>query len=112
MRADDNDLVEHARQGDVEAYGELVRRYQNQALAAAILGVARGTVKSRLSRALARLGPILNDLGPLVVVPPVIDLPHVVGQQIGSSGSAGAKSLAASALSKFKSRARHAATAR
>ncbi|MBV9133140.1 MAG: sigma-70 family RNA polymerase sigma factor, partial [Chloroflexi bacterium] len=45
---------------------------------AEILGVARGTVKSRLSRALGRLRPILHDLGPLVVVPPVLDLPHLV----------------------------------
>jgi len=37
------------------------------------LGVARGTIKSRLSRALARLRPILRDFGPLVVVGPAID---------------------------------------
>ena len=37
------------------------------------LGVARGTIKSRLSRALARLRPILRDFGPLVVVGPTLD---------------------------------------
>lgn len=227
MRADDNDLVERARQGDVDAYGELVRRHQDQALAAAyvilgdrqeaedavqeaftkaylalgrfragasfrpwllrivineahdlladrqrrvdvlsrmagagvpaaesaeaaalsqrrreavlmalfelpeadrlvvtcryfldlsereiasVLGVARGTVKSRLSRALARLGPILHDLGPLVVVPPVLDLPHLVGERIGAAGGPAAKGLAASLVAKRKARAQHVAT--
>ena len=38
-----------------------------------VLGVARGTVKSRLSRALARLAPILRELGPLVLVGPALD---------------------------------------
>ena len=37
MHADGNDLVERARQGDVDAYAELVRRHQNQALAAAFV---------------------------------------------------------------------------
>jgi RNA polymerase sigma factor (sigma-70 family) len=41
---------------------------------AEVLGVALGTVKSRLSRALARLEPILRELGPLVVVGPVLRL--------------------------------------
>ncbi|HMG26580.1 MAG TPA: sigma-70 family RNA polymerase sigma factor [Acidimicrobiia bacterium] len=38
---DDVDLIERARQGDVDAYGELVRRYQHDArrTAAAIAGV-------------------------------------------------------------------------
>jgi RNA polymerase sigma-70 factor, ECF subfamily len=58
----------------------------SEAEIAEILGVARGTVKSRLSRALARLGPILHDLGPLVVVPPVLDLPHLVGEHVGAAG--------------------------
>ncbi|MBV8717177.1 MAG: hypothetical protein JOZ65_19120, partial [Chloroflexi bacterium] len=35
MRPDENDLVERARQGEVDAYTELVRRHQDQALAAA-----------------------------------------------------------------------------
>jgi RNA polymerase sigma factor (sigma-70 family) len=43
---------------------------------AEVLGVARGTVKSRLSRALARLEPILRELGPLVLVGPALD--HVL----------------------------------
>ncbi|MBV9892646.1 MAG: DUF1002 domain-containing protein [Chloroflexi bacterium] len=77
---------------------------------AEILGVARGTVKSRLSRALGRLRPILHDLGPLVVVPPVLDLPHLVGQQIGAAGGEGGRSVTASVLSKFRTRAQHAAT--
>jgi len=38
-----------------------------------VLRVARGTVKSRLSRALARLEPILRELGPLVMVGPALD---------------------------------------
>ena len=38
---DDADLIERARQGDVDAYGELVRRYQHDArrTAAAVAGV-------------------------------------------------------------------------
>jgi RNA polymerase sigma factor (sigma-70 family) len=40
---------------------------------AEVLGVARGTIKSRLSRALAHLRPILRDFGPLVLVGPVLD---------------------------------------
>ena len=38
-----------------------------------VLGVARGTIKSRLSRALAHLRPILRGFGPLVVVGPAFD---------------------------------------
>jgi RNA polymerase sigma-70 factor, ECF subfamily len=37
------------------------------------LGLARGTVKSRLARAIARLGPVLRKLGPLVVVGPGLE---------------------------------------
>ena len=39
---DDADLIESAKRGDVEAYGELVRRYQHDArrTAAAVAGVA------------------------------------------------------------------------
>jgi RNA polymerase sigma factor (sigma-70 family) len=44
------------------------------------LGIARGTVKSRLARALARLAPILGRLGPLVVVGPSLE--SVVGQML------------------------------
>ena len=40
---------------------------------AEVLGVARGTIKSRLSRALAHLRPILRGFGPLVVVGPAFD---------------------------------------
>jgi RNA polymerase sigma factor (sigma-70 family) len=44
------------------------------------LGIARGTVKSRLARALARLGPVVRKLGPLVVVGPSLEsaLDHVL----------------------------------
>ncbi len=37
---------------------------------AAALGIARGTVKSRLARALVRLRPIVEDLGPLAIAGP------------------------------------------
>jgi RNA polymerase sigma-70 factor (ECF subfamily) len=37
-----------------------------------ILGVPRGTIKSRLARALARLRPILAELGPLAIAGPGI----------------------------------------
>ena len=51
-----------------------------------LLRVARGTVKSRLSRALVRFGPILRDLGPLVLVPPAADLRQAVLQRLGPAG--------------------------
>ena len=37
LAPNDAELVERARGGDVEAYGELVRRYQEQALSTAYL---------------------------------------------------------------------------
>ena len=45
----------------------------SEAETAEVLGVARGTVKSRLARALARFGPIVRRLGPLVVVGPSVE---------------------------------------
>lgn len=45
----------------------------SEAEMAEVLGVARGTIKSRLSRAIARLRPVLRDLGPLVVVGPGLE---------------------------------------
>ncbi len=82
----------------------------SEAEIADVLGVARGTVKSRLSRALERLGPILHDLGPLVVVPPVVDLPHLVGQHIGSVSAPAAKGVVSPLLLKLQARAQHVAT--
>jgi RNA polymerase sigma factor (sigma-70 family) len=51
-----------------------------------VLRIARGTVKSRLSRALVRLGPILRELGPLVLVPPAADVRQAVLQRLGPGG--------------------------
>jgi RNA polymerase sigma factor (sigma-70 family) len=45
----------------------------SEAEMAAVLGVARGTVKSRLARALARLQPILREMGPLALAAPVVE---------------------------------------
>src|SRR5690242_12723134 len=61
MPADDNDLVERARQGDVDAYAELVRRHLDQALAAAyvILGdrqEAEDAVQEAFTNAYLALG--------------------------------------------------------
>ena len=47
-----------------------------------VLRVARGTVKSRLSRALARLEPILRELGPLVLVGPAL---HPISLSVAST---------------------------
>src|SRR5919199_1194267 len=66
---DDAALVQRAQRGDSPAYEALVERYRHPAVraarritgdgseaeTAAALGVPRGTVKSRLSRAVARL---------------------------------------------------------
>ena len=86
-----------------------------------VLGVARGTVKSRLARALARLGPILRDIGPLVLVglaleraleeaghtalvQPGADVHQAVLQQLGAHPSS------ALGTARFRTRVQHVAT--
>jgi len=60
----------------------------SEAEMADILGVARGTIKSRLARAIARLRPILRRLGPLVVVGPGLEaaLGHLLPRLSGPAG--------------------------
>jgi RNA polymerase sigma-70 factor, ECF subfamily len=84
----------------------------SEAETADVLGVARGTVKSRLSRAIARLGPIVRDLGPLVLVPPILDLSHAVMQHIGGAQlvGGGGKGAVATLWSKIRSNAQQIAT--
>ena len=93
----------------------------SEAEIADVLGVARGTVKSRLSRALVRLGPILRDIGPLVLVGPAVeraveeaghaavvqpgaDVHQAVLQQLGAHPSS------AWGTSRFRTRVQHVAT--
>jgi RNA polymerase sigma-70 factor (ECF subfamily) len=50
-----------------------------------ILGVARGTIKSRMARALARLRPILAELGPLAIAGP--GMAWLSGSALSGAGS-------------------------
>jgi RNA polymerase sigma-70 factor (ECF subfamily) len=62
---DDRELVERARHGDVSAYGELVRRHQDQALAAAYVTLGdRQEAEDATQEAFARAFLALNRFRP------------------------------------------------
>jgi RNA polymerase sigma-70 factor (ECF subfamily) len=93
----------------------------SEAEIADVLGVARGTVKSRLSRAVARLGPILRDIGPLVLVGPPLERAleeagHAALVQPGADvhqavlQRLAANSSSALPTSRFRTRVQHVAT--